>query len=89
MGVGEWVRRLDSVGHKKAPWKHFPKFYMMAGAIFPPSVDSKDAAGEQKCDTRDKKGFRSELKEKRGDKAEEGSDTLNVGKSYGNQSDFC
>ena len=71
MGVGEWVRRLDSVGHKKAPWKHFPKFYMMAGAIFPPSVDSK--AGEQKF-VGDENSLK-ELKEERGREAEKGGDT--------------
>ena len=87
VGVGQTTRPWN----KKAlccPWKHFP-IYMMATTLFTPSVDSKDAAGEQKCDTGAKKSFRSELKEKRGDEAEEGSDTLNVGKSYFNQSDFC
>jgi len=45
---------------------------MMAQTLATPSVDSKDAAGEQKCDTGDKKNFRPELKEKKGDKAELG-----------------
>ena len=55
---------------QKAPWKHFPKFYMMAGTIFPPSVDSK--AGEQKF-VGDENSLK-ELKEERGREAEKGGD---------------
>ena len=44
----------------------------MAGPLFTPSVDSKGAVGEEKCDTR-VKNTSPELKEERGGKAEEGS----------------
>ena len=62
---------------------------MMATTLFTPSVDSKDAAGEQKCDTGAKKSFLPELKEKRSEKAEEeGGEILYVGKIQFDQSDF-
>ena len=61
---------------------------MMAQTLATPSVDSKDAAGEQKCDTGAKKSFRLELKEKRGDKAKLGGDISNVLKSQFDQSDL-
>jgi len=44
---------------------------MMARPLFTPSVDSKGAVGEEKCDT-GVKNSSPELKEKRGSKAEEG-----------------
>ena len=74
--MGEWVRRLDPGGTKKAPcpWKHFP-IYMMARTLFTPSVDSKGAAGEQKCDDNGAKNSLPELKEKRDAIAEEGGFT--------------
>ena len=46
---------------------------MMAGPLFTPSVDSKGAVGEEKCDTGVKNSSPPELKEERGSKAEEGS----------------
>ena len=41
---------------------------MMAGPLFTPSVDSKGAVGEEKCEN----GARKSSPEKRGSKAEEG-----------------
>ena len=61
---------------------------MMAQTLATPSVDSKDAAGEQKCDSGDKKSFRPELKEKRSDTAKLGGEIQNILKPQFDQSDL-
>ena len=60
---------MGGVGQRPvSTYKHFP-IYMMAGFPSTPSVDSKVAVGEEKCNTEIKNTGTSELKE--GSKAEE------------------